>query len=354
MLNRVLVAMIMVLFACSPTWAKETLLQQSQTLFEPIPQQPLTLENNPLTPAKIALGKALYFDPRLSSSQLISCQTCHNVGLAGIDLQETSVGHGWQKGPRNAPTVHNAVFNLAQFWDGRAKDLAEQAKGPVQASVEMNNTPEQVLLTLNSMPEYVQMFAAAFPQAKDAVSFDNMAKAIEAFEATLITANAPFDNYLRGDEAALNEEQKIGLQLYVDNGCSSCHSGINLGGQGYYPFGVTEVPSSEVRPVDDLGRFQVSNTASDKYVFRAPALRNISLTQPYFHSGKVWSLESAVSIMGSSQLGIELTQEDSLKIVAFLESLNGEMPEIVHPILPPSSKKTPKPMLTTMVAEKDH
>ena len=233
-------------------------------------------------------------------------------------------------------------------------DLAEQAKGPVQASVEMNNTPEQVLLTLNSMPEYVQMFAAAFPQAKDAVSFDNMAKAIEAFEATLITANAPFDNYLRGDEAALNEEQKIGQQLYVDNGCSSCHSGINLGGQGYYPFGVTEVPSSEVRPVDDLGRFQVSNTASDKYVFRAPALRNISLTQPYFHSGKVWSLESAVSIMGSSQLGIELTQEDSLKIVAFLESLNGEMPEIVHPILPPSSKKTPKPMLTTMVAEKDH
>ena len=354
MLNRVLGVIAVLVLVCSPAWASESLLQQSQTMFKPLPLQPIALESNPLTPEKITLGKALYFDPRLSSSQLISCQTCHNVGLAGIDLQETSVGHGWQKGPRNAPTVHNAVFNLAQFWDGRAKDLAEQAKGPVQASVEMNNTPEQVLLTLNSMPGYVKLFAAAFPAAETSLTFDNMAKAIEAFEATLITVNAPFDNYLRGNQAALNDQQKAGLELYIEKGCASCHSGMNLGGQDYFPFGVVEVPTSEVRPVADLGRFQVSNTASDKYVFRAPALRNIALTQPYFHSGKVWSLEDAVSIMGSSQLGIELTAEESQKITLFLESLNGEMPEIVHPILPPSTKDTPKPILTTQVGGQAH
>ncbi len=337
-----------------PVWAAEGLLKKSQTMFEPIPQQAQELEGNPLTAEKIELGKMLYFDPRLSASQLISCQTCHNVGLAGIDLQETSVGHGWQKGPRNAPTVHNAVFNLAQFWDGRAKDLAEQAKGPVQASVEMNNTPEQVLLTLNSIPGYVEMFATAFPDAQPAVSFDNMAKAIEAFEATLITANAPFDKYLRGDEAALSAEQKEGLELYIGKGCASCHNGVNLGGQGYYPFGVVEVPDSEVRPEGDLGRYQVSNTASDKYVFRAPALRNVALTQPYFHSGKIWTLTEAVGIMGSSQLGMQLSKEESQKIAAFLESLNGEMPEVVHPILPPSSESTPKPVLTTKAAADSH
>lgn len=347
MLSRILICCVVFVFFCNPIWAKESLLKQSQTIFEPIPQHPPALENNPLTPEKIELGRMLYFDPRLSSSQLISCQTCHNVGLAGVDLQETSVGHGWQKGPRNAPTVHNAVFNLAQFWDGRAKDLAEQAKGPVQASVEMNNTPEQVLVTLNSIPGYVTLFKASFPNAKEALTFDNMAKAIEAFEATLITPNSTFDRYLRGDETALSAEQKQGLELYLEKSCDSCHSGVNLGGQGYYPFGLVEAPNSEVRPVDDFGRFQLSNTASDKYVFRAPALRNLALTQPYFHSGKIWSMESAVSIMGSSQLGIELTREESEKISVFLESLNGEMPEVVHPILPPGTKDTPRPILTT-------
>ncbi len=354
MVSRILICVAVLCLVAGPVVAKENLLKQSQTMFEPIPLQPVALENNPLTPEKIELGKMLYFDPRLSASQLISCQTCHNVGLAGIDLQEVSVGHGWQKGPRNAPTVHNAVFSLAQFWDGRAKDLAEQAKGPVQASVEMNNTPEQVLKTLNSIPEYVQRFAASFPEAKPAVSFDNMAKAIEAFEATLITADAPFDKYLRGDESALSAEQQQGLALYIEKGCASCHDGVNLGGQGYYPFGVVEVPDSKIRPEADLGRFQVSNTDSDKYVFRAPALRNIARTQPYFHSGKVWNLQDAVAIMGSAQLGIELSAAESQQISAFLESLNGKMPEVVHPVLPPSSKDTPKPVLTTKVAAGGH
>lgn len=354
MQSKILMAITLVVMLTTPLWASEGLLKLSQTMFEPIPHHPVALENNPLTAEKIELGKMLYFDPRLSSSQLISCQTCHNVGLAGIDLQETSVGHGWQKGPRNAPTVHNAVFNLAQFWDGRAKDLAEQAKGPVQASVEMNNTPEQVLLTLNSIPGYTKMFAVAFPKSQPAVSFENMAKAIEAFEATLITVDAPFDDYLRGDQTALTRQQQQGLQLYVDKGCASCHNGINLGGQGYYPFGVVEVPDSQVRPVADLGRFQVSNTASDKYVFRAPALRNVALTLPYFHSGKVWELKNAVAIMGSSQLGIALSDEEIQNITAFLESLTGKMPEVVHPLLPPGTRDTPKPVLTTQLASDGH
>ncbi|BCA78771.1 cytochrome-c peroxidase [Desulfuromonas sp. AOP6] len=324
--------------------ASDSLLSLSQTIFKPLPTEPPAIEGNPATPAKLELGKMLFFDPRLSASQLISCNTCHNVGLAGGDLQETSVGHNWQKGPRNAPTVMNAVFNSAQFWDGRAKDLAEQAKGPVQASVEMNNTPERVLETLNSMPEYVDRFAKAFPGEKSPLTFDNVARAIEVFEALLLTP-APFDSYLRGDAAALTDQEKAGLDLFINKGCAGCHDGVNVGGSGYFPFGVVEKPGSEVMSADDKGRFQVTNTASDAYVFRAPSLRNVALTAPYFHSGKVWSLQEATSIMGSSQLGISLTPGDEKLLVTFMETLNGIQPEIVYPLLPVSTGKTPRPIL---------
>ncbi len=304
MLKKIGLATVFMALTLGGAWAEDSLQKRAQGMFQPLPQTPPTLEKNPLTPEMIDLGRMLYFDPRLSASHLISCQTCHNVGLAGIDLQETSVGHGWQKGPRNAPTVLNAVFNRAQFWDGRADDLAEQAKGPVQASVEMNNTPERVIETLNSIPGYVEQFRKAFPGEKAPLSFDAMARAIEAFEATLITPDAPFDKYLKGDAGVLSKQQLQGLQLYMDKGCGACHSGVNLGGQGYYPFGLVEKPGAEVLPPDDLGRFKVTNTAADRYVFRAPPLRNITLTAPYFHSGKVWSLKDAVALMGSAQLGI--------------------------------------------------
>jgi cytochrome c peroxidase len=303
------------------------------------------LENNPTNPARVELGKMLFFDPRLSVSHLISCNTCHNVGLGGVDLQETSVGHGWQKGPRNAPTVLNSVFNIAQFWDGRAKDLAEQAKGPVQASVEMSNSPQQVIATLKSMPEYVALFAKAFSGEKDPVTFDNMAKAIEVFEATLITPNAPFDRFLKGDEQSLKAEEKEGLQLFVNKGCVSCHNGVNIGGTSYFPFGVREVPTAEVRPPGDVGRFQVTNTAADRYVFKSPSLRNIALTPPYFHSGKVWELADAVTIMGTAQLGIALGPAEAEKITSFLRTLTGDQPQVVYPVLPPNSRTTPRPML---------
>lgn len=314
--------------------------------FQPIPAKPPALARNPATPAKVELGRMLYFDPRLSSSQLISCNTCHNVGLGGADLQETSIGHGWQKGPRNAPTVYNAVFNSAQFWDGRAEDLAAQAKGPVQASVEMNNTPEHLVATLKSIPGYAAPFAKAFPGEKDPVTFDNVARAIEVFEATLLTPGAPLDLLLAGDRKALSAEQQEGLALFAEKGCTACHDGLNVGGSAYFPFGVVEAPSDTVRPAGDLGRFKVTNTESDRYVFRSPPLRNVAITQPYFHSGVVWELGEAVKVMGSAQLGISLTAPEAAKITAFLRALTGRQPRVEHPVLPPSSEETPPPRVS--------
>lgn len=311
-------------------------------IFKPLPSTYPAVSDNPITPEKIDLGKALFFDPRLSASGVFSCNSCHNLATGGDDNLETSIGHGWQKGPRNSPTALNAVFNDAQFWDGRAEDLKAQAKGPIQAGVEMANTPNQVVATLKSMPNYVEWFTAAFPDEADPVTFDNMAKAIEAFEATLITP-APFDAYLNGDEGAMTAEEQAGLALFIDKGCASCHSGVNLGGNGYYPFGLIEKPGAEVLPENDKGRFAVTATADDSYVFRAAPLRNVTLTAPYFHSGKVWNLKQAVAIMGTSQLGEDLADTDVDRIVAFLATLEGRMPDVVYPVLPAETDDTPLP-----------
>jgi cytochrome c peroxidase len=312
-------------------------------LFAALPTTPPVLADNPLTPEKVALGRMLFFEPRLSKSWLISCNTCHNIGLGGVDLLETSIGHGWQKGPRNAPTVLNSVLNIAQFWDGRAKDLEEQAKGPVQASVEMSSTPDHVVATLKSIPEYVEGFHRAFPNEEDPVTFDNMARAIEAFEATLLTPNAPFDRYLGGDRAALAADQTAGLRLFVAKGCAGCHGGVNVGGAGYFPFGVVETPGADVRPPADKGRFTVTRSPGDESVFKAPSLRNVALTPPYFHSGRVQRLERAVAIMGAAQLGATLDSAETQAIVAFLHSLTGDQPVESYPILPPQTDATPLP-----------
>jgi cytochrome c peroxidase len=278
----------------------------------------------------------------MSASGVFSCNSCHNLATGGDDNLETSIGHGWQKGPRNAPTALNSVFNEAQFWDGRAEDLKAQAKGPVQAGVEMANTPDNVVATLTSMPQYVDWFKAAFPDEAEPITFDNFAKAIEAFEATLITP-APFDSFLNGDDAALSDIQKAGLDLFMEKGCASCHNGINVGGTGYYPFGLVEKPGADVLPANDKGRFAVTETADDSYVFRASPLRNIAVTAPYFHSGKVWDLKQAVAIMGTAQLGEELADDDVEAITAFLHSLTGKMPEVTYPILPAETASTPRP-----------
>ena len=327
-----------------PAAADEALRERANKIFKPIPETPSTLSRNPLTPEKIELGKMLYFEPRLSKSGLISCNTCHNIGLGGADFQQTSTGHAWQRGDRNAPTVFNSVYNIAQFWDGRAEDLLQQAKGPVQAGVEMNNTPEQVVKMLKSMPEYVQRFTAVFSGEKDPVTFDTMAKAIEAFEATLITPGSSFDQFLLGNLKALSNEQKKGLSTFIDKGCAACHGGINMGGSGYFPFGVVERPADDITS-GDKGRFTFTGSASDQYVFKSPSLRNIELTTPYFHSGKVWCLKKAIAIMGSAQLGISLSETDVLEIEAFLKATNGVQPQIIYPILPAPTKTTPLPVL---------
>ncbi len=332
----------MVAMAMASTAYSSELRDDALEIFRPLPSTVPAVTDNPITPAKIELGKALFFDPRMSASGVFSCNSCHNLATGGDDNLETSIGHGWQRGPRNAPTALNSVFNEAQFWDGRAADLAEQAKGPVQAGVEMANTPANVVSTLNSMPQYVTWFEESFADEAEPVSFDNFAKAIEAFEATLITP-APFDAWLNGDDAAMTEDQLAGLSLFMDLGCASCHSDVNVGGHGYYPFGLIEKPGADVLPVGDKGRFAVTETASDEYVFRAAPLRNISQTAPYFHSGKVWDLKVAVQIMAESQLGEELDDESADQIVAFLDSLTGTLPPITYPVLPAETAATPRP-----------
>lgn len=320
----------------------DALRETALSIFEPLPSTIPSVANNRITPEKIALGKALFFDPRLSASGVFSCYSCHNLATGGDDNMETSVGHGWQKGPRNAPTVFNSVLNEAQFWDGRAADLMEQAQGPIQAGVEMANTPDNVVAMLNSLPAYVEWFHAAFPEDEDAVSFENMARAIEAFEATLITP-APFDAFLNGDLEALDEAQQAGLGLFIDKGCISCHAGVNVGGQGYFPFGLIEKPGADILPPDDKGRFAVTETVDDEYVFRAAPLRNVAVTAPYFHSGKVWDLGVAVQIMAESQLGEGISDDEADRIVAFLESLTGTAPEVTVPVLPPETAASPRP-----------
>jgi cytochrome c peroxidase len=321
----------------------EALMKSARQVFKPIPATAPPLPGNAATPEKIDLGKMLYFDPRLSASHAISCSSCHNIGLGGVDLEPTSLGHRWQHGGRNAPTVLNAVFNIAQFWDGRAKDLEQQAGGPMVNPVEMASPEAHVAEQLTGIPGYRIAFAKAFPGEADPVTLANTQKAIAVFEATLITPNAPFDRYLGGQADALSATQKQGLALFMEKGCSNCHNGVNVGGGQYAPFGVVAKPSAEQRPAGDKGRFMVTRSPGDEYVFKVPTLRNIVLTAPYFHTGSVWDLRQAVGVMGTSQLGGNLSNDEVDKITAFLASLTGDQPKVTLPILPPSVAATPRP-----------
>lgn len=289
------------------------------------------------------LGRILYFEPRLSKSHAISCNSCHNIGMGGADAEPTSIGHRWQHGDRNAPTVFNAVFNKAQFWDGRAKDLEAQAAGPMLNPLEMASPEAHVAEQLRGIPGYAPLFARASPGDRNPVTLANAQKAIAVFEASLITPEAPFDRYLKGQTVALSSMQKQGLRLFIDKGCASCHNGINVGGGEYAPFGVVAKPGAELLPPGDKGRFTVTRSPGDAYVFKVPTLRNIALTAPYFHTGAVWDLRDAVAIMGSSQLGARLSPDEVDKITAFLGALTGDQPRVIYPILPPSGGTTPRP-----------
>jgi len=321
----------------------DDLLALARARFQPIPDTPPALPGNPATPAKVELGRMLYFDPRVSASRPGSCNSCHNVGLGGVDGKEAVIGHSWQQGGRNTPTIFNAVFNTARFWDGRAQDVEEQAGGSRFNPIELALPQAELSEQLATIPGYAAAFAAAFPGEPAPVTLANAQKAIAVFGATLITPDAPFDKYLRGDASALTATQKEGLQLFMSKGCAECHNGINLGGNMYAPFGILERPGADVLPRADKGRFMVTETVGDQYVFKVPTLRNIALTAPYFHSGRAWDLGQSVGVMAASQIGAPVNAEEVQKITSFLESLTGEQARIVYPILPPSVAAAQRP-----------
>jgi cytochrome c peroxidase len=323
--------------------SSDPLVLQAQALFKPIPDQAPELPGNAASKQKVELGKMLYFEPRLSANHAISCSSCHNLGLGGADIASTSLGHRSQKGGRNSPTVFNAAFNTAQFWDGRAKDLEEQAGGPLVNPVEMASPATHVTEQLKGIPGYLAFFSAAFPGEADPITLPNVQKAIAVFEATLLTPGAPFDRFLKGDAGALSETQKAGLTLFLGKGCAGCHSGINIGGGMYAPFGIAKKPGAELLPPEDKGRFAVTKSASDEYVYKVPSLRNIAITAPYFHTGQVWDLREAVTVMGTTQLGNAISSDEADKLVAFLGALTGTPPSVTVPVLPPTVANTPRP-----------
>jgi len=332
--------------AAAPSPEDAALLEQARAMFEPLPEHPsATADQTGL--AKVALGKSLYFDPRLSKGHSVSCNSCHNVASYGVDNLPTSPGHRAQLGARNSPTSFNAALHARQFWDGRAADLVEQAKGPILNPVEMALPEEAVAVsTIDSIPGYRQAFAEVFAGQPAPVNYHNIAEAIAAYEETLVTP-APFDAYLRGNVASLTAAQKAGLNTFIQTGCVACHGGKALGGQGFFKFGLADGPYWKYThsKSPDAGRFDVSGDPADKYVFKSPSLRNVAMTQPYFHDGSVWSLDQAITVMGHTQLGRALSAQQVTEIRAFLESLTGTLPAeaMALPQLPPSGAETRRP-----------
>ncbi len=288
--------------------------------------------------AMVELGKKLFFDPRLSKSGFISCNSCHNLSMGGSDNLVSSVGHKWHQGPINSPTVLNSSLNLAQFWDGRAKDLKEQAGGPIGNPAEMSFTHVLAVALLQSIPSYVDEFKKVFKT--DTIDIDKVTAAIAAFEETLITPNARFDKWLKGDDKAITKEELSGYELFKSSGCTTCHNGPAVGGNSYQKMGVV-TPYTTKNAVS--GRSAVTKDNADRFKFKVPTLRNVELTYPYFHDGAAATLSQAVEIMGQIQLGKKFTSVENASIVAFLKSLTGDQPKFELPQLPPSSDTTPPP-----------
>lgn len=329
-IRRLACAFAPVLFACAlPAVAGEP------TKNEPI--QPIEYPKG-LDEAKVELGKKLFFDPRLSKSGWISCNSCHNLSMGGTDNLVSSIGHGWAEGPINSPTVLNSSYNIAQFWDGRAKDLVEQAGGPIANPGEMASSHELAVEVLNTIPGYVSEFEEVY-DAKP-ITIDQVTNAIAEFERTLVTPDSRFDQWLKGDEDALTEQEKEGYDLFKITGCIGCHNGPSVGGGAFQKMGSfnrfeTTNPS--------VGRQAVTGDRGDRMRFKVPNLRNIELTYPYFHDGSVRTLEDAVNTMVWVQLNRRFSEEGTAKVVAFLKTLTGKQPEFMLPRLPPSGPNTPAP-----------
>ncbi len=319
--------------------ADVNLRKQAAEYYKPLPTVVMPKEGTAKY-AEISLGKMLFHDPRLSKSGVISCNTCHNLASYGVDGLATSLGHGFVSGTRNSPTVFNAALHTRQFWDGRAKDVEEQALGPILNPKEMAMpASDDVLTKIGSIPDYVKMFRKAYPKESKPVSYANVGKAIGAFERTLLTPSR-FDQFLAGKDAALTVKEKRGLQTFLSIGCAGCHAGAAMGGQVFQKF---QIPG--LNNEDDQGRFAVTKDPRDKFVFKAYSLRNISRTAPYYHTGSEWDLSKVVEVMAEVQNNKKLTPRQTEEITTFLDCLTGDIPKyaLELPILPASGKATPRP-----------
>jgi cytochrome c peroxidase len=304
---------------------EDSMLSVAQKVFESLPAVAID-KNNQLSPEKIALGKILFYDTRLSLKGNNSCNSCHKLTSFGVDNEATSMGDAGKAGNRNSPTVFNAALHNMQFWDGRAGTIEEQAGMPILNSVEMA-IPHKEFLTdrLSKVKLYQDMFKAAFPHDANPITYDNMQKAIGAFERTLLTPSR-FDKYMEGDQHAITAQEKSGLRLFLESGCTTCHNGVGIGGNSLQKFGlVTDYHTLTGSKLNDDGRKTVTSKITDKDVFKVPGLRNSKGTYPYFHDGSIVRLDSAVKIMGKVQLNKELTQQQASDIVAFLSSLTGDV-----------------------------
>ncbi len=317
--------------------------------WQPLPEKPPEPVDNPTTPAKVVLGKMLYFDPRFTATGTGSCNSCHNLMLGGDDSRALSLGVHGKLGARSAPTVWNAAFHSVQFWDGRAPTLEEQARGPVTNPLEMAMTSwEDVMARLNAIPEYRRLFEAAF-SPDNPITADNAVKAIAAFERTLITPNSPYDKYARGNQQAMSEPQIRGLNTFAQVGCVNCHSGPAFNGP-QLPLGTgffMKFPTYDNAELEtkygfkkDMGRYEVTKKEEDKHMFRVPTLRNVAMTAPYFHNGGVKTLDEAIRVMAKVQLNKDLSPQQVDDIFAFLTALTGEFPKIEIPRLPVAPGKS--------------
>ena len=320
--------------------------------WQALPEKAPEPADNPSTEAKVELGKMLYFDTRFSLTGTVSCFSCHNVMEGGDDHRPTSIGVHGQVGGRNAPTVWNSAFLSAQFWDGRAPTLEEQAKGPPVNPVEMGmGNLSATIDRIRAIPGYKPYFSAAFGEG-DTMTMDNAAKAIAAYERTLITPNSAYDRYVKGDKTAMTEQQVRGMDTFAKTGCTACHSGPAFNGssnlpvgQGFFmkfPLFPGSVYETQYKLDEDLGRYTVTQKDVDKHMWRVQTLRNLSYTAPYFHNGQVKSLDEVVRVMAKVQLNKDLSDNEVQDIVAFLTALDGPFPQQIMPRLPP----TPGDLLT--------
>ncbi len=309
----------------------------TNVVFAKEPIDPISPVKN-INLAQVELGKKLFFDPRLSKSGFISCNSCHNLGMGGTDNLKTSIGHKWHQGPINAPTVLNSSLNIAQFWDGRAEDLKAQAGGPIANPGEMASSHTLAIDVLESIPEYVIEFKQTFGQ--DHIDIDQVTEAIAEFEKTLVTPNSRFDQWLLGNKDVLTSKELAGYKLFKDSGCVACHYGPAVGGLSFQIMGVVE-PYETKSTAEGLSA--VTGKDADRFKFKVPTLRNVELTYPYFHDGEAETLTEAVDVMGRLQLGKKFSSAENANIVAFLKTLTGDQPSFLLPILPPSSDKTPRP-----------